>query len=521
MADADLPRGLPRWPLVAAAVAALPSFFVPFLSDDWANLRTRARDLMGPTPFGAFRPVPQASFVLDHALWGTWPLPWHLTNLVFVVASTALVMALVQRHLGDRRLAALTGLLFALHPHRIVEVAWIAARGDAIAATFFFAAMLAYDRWRVRSLGLPFASLVLFEAALMSREATLSLPAVLLAIGWARDRRPPPRGEILRGLAPLAAIVLLHFLWLRPLVLGPPGVALGAPAGGGFAVNLLRYAAVAIIPARIDHFLDGPRLLFGIGALGAIAVAAAALLAALLAGAARTRAGRVPPIAGWACLIFVVLALPSLLWFPAWSFLLPGAASALALAALLLATGRRAAVTIAGLLALVWTAASIDHWIGWRAASRASAAIGSDLAAASRQPGVRTLVVANLPRRVRGMPVGMEYAAAIEALGGRPVAVEFVTYLDYPTSFADDLAGTPAEAVRPGPDGVSIDLLVPERLDSRNLIPGPADPGTTIEARYGTIHFLEPNHMRLTIPAPAPGVATYVWQDGRLVALEP
>ena len=521
MAGGGAPAGLPRLPLVAAAIAALPSFAVPFLSDDWAHLRSTLRQIVGRSPFGEFRPLTQVTFAFDRTLWGAWPVAWHLTNVVFVVAATALLTALVQRHLRDRALAALAGLLFALHPYHIANVAWISARGEAVGATFFLAALLAYDRWRAERRGLPVAAFLLFEAALLADAWTMVLPVALVAIGWARDGAPPRAAEWRRGLLPLAAIGLAHDLGLRPLAgvaatLAAPGF-LDAAAG----TNLLRWAAAAVVPAHPEYFSDGPSLLAGIGAGGVLALVVAALIVAFLGASARFRSGRIPAAALVASGLFVLLALPRLAGFRAdWLFLASAAAS-VALAALFRDAGRRAAVACGLLLAAAWAGASIDHWLGWRAASRASAALVGDLVAASRQAGVGTIVVANLPRRVRGAPVGMEYTAAIEALGGRSVRVEPVAYLDYPSAFADDLAGPPAESIRRAPDGVTIELLVPERIYSRNLDPGAANPDDTRAARHGTIRFIEPNRMLLFLPPAAPGVAVYVWQAGRLEPLDP
>ncbi|HKQ96690.1 MAG TPA: hypothetical protein VJV75_02325, partial [Candidatus Polarisedimenticolia bacterium] len=344
MPEVAPPARLPRAPLLAAAIAALPAFLMPFLSDDWANMRTGADGILGPTPYGYFRPLSQATFVLDRAVWGTWAMPWHLTNLVFAVAATALLTALVQRHLRDRALAGLTGLLYALHPYHINNVAWISARGDLLCATFLFATLLAYDRWRERPRRAPWTAFLLFEAALLSKETAVVLPVVAAAIGWARDRRPPRRAEVARGLLPLVAIGLLHVAWIRPLALGSSGLGMLEWFGPGALGNLVRYATAAVIPAQAEQFSDGPSLLGGFGAMGALAIATGALTLAFLGISARARSGRVPAAAFVACALFVLLALPSLLWFRSWSMLIPGAAASLLLATLLDAAGRRAAV---------------------------------------------------------------------------------------------------------------------------------------------------------------------------------
>jgi hypothetical protein len=497
-------------PLLVAACTALPSLFIPFLSDDWANLAATSGSLFGRTPYGYFRPLTQATFLVERAAWGVWPLPYHLTNLGLVVGATALVFLLIRRHSGDPILATFAGTLFAVHPYHIENVAWVSGRTDVLSAILLLGAALAYDRWRMSPRGVPVGALLLFEASLAAKETGIVLPAVLLVLSWLRDDRRPGTGEWLRGLLPMAAVGLVHFLWLRPMALGHSGLGALGRFGWTSVVNMLGFGAAAVLPARAEILKSDPKT-WGF---------AAGLAAGLLIAMAWKRARSIPRAACFALALFLVLVTPALLSFEEHYFFLPSAASSLALAATLRAMGRRAGTPAAVLLAVAWSVFATDQWVGWREAGRASDRLIAGLVEASRDPGVERIVVANLPRRVRGVPVGIEYDAAVVASGGEKVTVEYLAYLDYPDASADFLDGAAPEAIRRTASGAEIDLRVPQGRDAAYVHPPPGEPGRPLETEHGSIVFTAGDRVRLTIPRPAtPETAVCVWHGGRLESL--
>lgn len=63
-----------------------------------------------------YRPLPLATFFVEHALFGLWPLPYHATS-VLLHALNVLLLFLVGRRLSlPLPAAALAALLFAVHP---------------------------------------------------------------------------------------------------------------------------------------------------------------------------------------------------------------------------------------------------------------------------------------------------------------------------------------------------------------------------------------------------------------------
>lgn len=206
-------RGLPLWPLIAAAVTllvyltALGNGFINW--DDgafvYANPHIRKIDLetlgwaFTSINVANWHPLTMLSLMADYAVWGLNPLGYHLTNIIlhvvntFIAAllATALAGAVLSgRTEGGKRKAAaaglITALLFGIHPLHVESVAWISERKDLLCALFYMLSMLAYMKYAnekgtaaVRSYA---ATLVLFILGLMSKPMIVSLPAVLLIL---------------------------------------------------------------------------------------------------------------------------------------------------------------------------------------------------------------------------------------------------------------------------------------------------------------------------------------------------
>ncbi|HXH29026.1 MAG TPA: hypothetical protein VNL37_08275, partial [Candidatus Polarisedimenticolia bacterium] len=210
----------PALAALAAAIVSLPGLRLPFLSDDWAQIEATLAGVPCCTPFRDFRPVYMASLWLDRVLGGLNAARFHASNLLLIAGAAALVVLVVRRYTGDERLALATGLIFAVHPQHVENAAWVAGRNDPLFCVPYLLAMLAYDRWRARTRGAPWLTLLLYELALAAKETAVTLPLVLLVIGCCDARRRPGAAEWKRGLVPLFGLTVLHGLVLRTWFLG-------------------------------------------------------------------------------------------------------------------------------------------------------------------------------------------------------------------------------------------------------------------------------------------------------------
>jgi tetratricopeptide (TPR) repeat protein len=349
------PRLTPRARAIGCAVllvllpltAYLPAYDAGFYSDDVSHVVQNERlrtarglgeiwsDVRGTDDL--YYPLTFTTYWIDYQLWGTNPAGYHTAN-IFLHALNSLLVWLVFKRLGIPG-AWFAGAIFSLHPVHVESVAWVTERRNTLSLFFYLLSILAYlgyrrigadgsgaaggatgavpaaaDRRRFQNSprGAYFAAFVCFAAALLSKTATLSLPAVILVVIWWKKGRLAAKDWL--PLVPFFAIGIALSLWTAGLE--RTLIERGGPGWGGYTL-----ADRWIIAGRAVWFYLG-KLLYPAGLsfvypqwpvgahgwapllcpLGVIA------LAGLLV-AARRRVGR-GPAAAW--LFFVGTLLPVL-----------------------------------------------------------------------------------------------------------------------------------------------------------------------------------------------------------------
>jgi hypothetical protein len=134
---------------------------------------------------GFYRPLVSVSFAADHALWGLEPFGYGLTNLLLLLVDATLLWALGRRLGLGREAALLAAALFALNFHGVnMAVLWLSGRTALLALLFALSTSLALLGGHRVGAGL------LCLAALLCKEESLALPAVLTAFLWLDRGRP-------------------------------------------------------------------------------------------------------------------------------------------------------------------------------------------------------------------------------------------------------------------------------------------------------------------------------------------
>jgi hypothetical protein len=164
-----------------------------------------------------WHPLTWISAALDYAVWGLNPLGHHLTNNILHSVNTFIVVLLAARLLGAQQekktgsvpaasldtraaltAAAVTGVLFGLHPLHVESVAWVSERKDLLCALFFMLSIMMYLTYVEEEGRGPLLNpkgalsfnkrylltVVFFIFALMSKPMAVSLPFVLLILDW-------------------------------------------------------------------------------------------------------------------------------------------------------------------------------------------------------------------------------------------------------------------------------------------------------------------------------------------------
>lgn len=154
-----------------------------------------------------WHPLTWISHMLDCELYRLNPGGHHLTNLLFHLANTVLLLLLLHQMTGALWRSAFVAALFAWHPLHVESVAWASERKDVLSTLFWILTMMAYVRYakesKVQSLTTRVAglevgkrgwhslpsnwycmALVLFACGLMSKPMLVTLPCVLLLIDF-------------------------------------------------------------------------------------------------------------------------------------------------------------------------------------------------------------------------------------------------------------------------------------------------------------------------------------------------
>ena len=231
-----------------------------------------------------YRPLVMLSFALDRALWGDLAAGFHLTNLLLHVAVAGLLGSLATAAAIGAGASTAAALVFLAHPVQTDAVSYVSGRTDVLCALFALLALLAWRRAARPFDGWALASGAAFAAALLSKEAAVLLPLVLLVPG-AHPLATPPRPVLPIGVAATWTIAVatpsapaLHLAELP--------ARLGAIARAG-----LEYARLLLWPS--DLHLERFTAVTGTspGTAVALGVAFLALAAGLVLVARRAPAG--------------------------------------------------------------------------------------------------------------------------------------------------------------------------------------------------------------------------------------
>lgn len=135
-----------------------------------------------------YYPLLHTAFWIENRLWGGALIGYHGTNVVLHVICASLLAAIL-RKLSIRGPWLAAGI-FALHPVAVESVAWISQQKNTLSTAFYFAAALAYLRFdHEREPRRYLYATLLFTSALLSKSATVTLPAALLVVAWWRHGR--------------------------------------------------------------------------------------------------------------------------------------------------------------------------------------------------------------------------------------------------------------------------------------------------------------------------------------------
>lgn len=204
-------------------------------------------DMDWQSPGIYYRPLVTWSFMAD-ALWsGKDPLGYHLTNLALHLLASGLFLRLLLVLGFPRGISFFFGSLFVCHPALAHAVAFIPGRYDTLLAVLSLGTAITFLRHPMSGSGF-WLHVLLFAAALFTKETALVLPAVLLA-GHLLTKGRRDWGRVGRA-AILWAVGLGAFLLLRWPVVRDASFQLNTPAEN--LAGLYGYLGKALFPLNLS-----------------------------------------------------------------------------------------------------------------------------------------------------------------------------------------------------------------------------------------------------------------------------
>jgi tetratricopeptide (TPR) repeat protein len=184
-----------RWWIYAAAAAVAlyvtfqvyaPALGGPFVFDDtFLPYGTPGFPHALRAWIAGVRPLLMFSYWVNYQL-SQAPFGFHVTNVLIHLLNSLLVFSITRKLLqpgsSDVLLPAFAAAVFLLHPIQTEAVSYVAGRSEGLSVLFFLAAfaVFLYRRSPAVSWKISIAVLVLFGAAVTTKEHTAVLPALLL-----------------------------------------------------------------------------------------------------------------------------------------------------------------------------------------------------------------------------------------------------------------------------------------------------------------------------------------------------
>ncbi len=247
-----------------------------------------------------YRPLFVAWSMLNFTLFGLRPWGWHLGAILLHVGTVAAVFWLARRLGLEYWTAALTALIFALHPIHIEPAAWISAASDTMVTLFAALAFTAFlngrdterNPERKKRTVWWIASLALLSCALLTKEMAVVFSALVGIYVWLHPaKKGASPGQRFLGAAietaPYAAVTLAYALLRKHALLHATG-QLNPDHGMMDVARTLPlvmsiYLRQLLVPVGLTGLYYTPYVT-GAGAILSQVVAPAAVLGAALIG---------------------------------------------------------------------------------------------------------------------------------------------------------------------------------------------------------------------------------------------
>lgn len=229
---------------------------------DWSNMASVFTEHVGSggmRKYHFYRPMQILTYAIDHSIWGLNVFGFHLTNVILHILAAICVYWLILIVFKDKMLAGIASILFVAHPLHTEAISYMSGRPDPLASLFLLLAVIFYVKQTAAPKRYyPAACVLSFALALLSREASLILPLLLLAYHLTSGAKPdkPLSAALVATAAVYIFLRLTAFKSMLPQDVGNATVFDRLP---GSFVALANYARLLVAPVNL-HMGYGRKL---------------------------------------------------------------------------------------------------------------------------------------------------------------------------------------------------------------------------------------------------------------------
>jgi len=205
-----------------------------------------------------YRPLQTVTYMIDYSLWKLNPKGCHLTNILLHIAVALSLYWLISIIFNDRFLAFLTGVFFVVHPIHTEAVTYISGRADPLAALLMLLCLTFYIISPPANIGAYCLMFLSYAAALLSRENSLVLPALILIYHYSFKSKLKVKAFML--IASVASVYILLRLTVLKFLLSDSiySTTIGERLPGVF-VAVTNYIKLLVFPFNF-HMEYGRKL---------------------------------------------------------------------------------------------------------------------------------------------------------------------------------------------------------------------------------------------------------------------
>ncbi|MDD5449982.1 MAG: tetratricopeptide repeat protein [Candidatus Omnitrophica bacterium] len=196
-----------------------------------------------------YRPMQMLTYMMDYSLFGRDAAGYHLTNILLHILAVLCLYWFISILFADPPLLAFfTSILFLVHPLHTEVVTYISTRSDSLGLLFVLLCLIFYlKQIHVKSVAIYFLTLLSYVLALLSRENSLILCALLLLYHYAFKKKILiPQFFSILGISSL--YILFRTVVLKISIANPAYGTVIAERLPGMFVAITNYIRLLLLP---------------------------------------------------------------------------------------------------------------------------------------------------------------------------------------------------------------------------------------------------------------------------------